>query len=165
MKSKKLTLELLVVYLAVLTWIIIFKMQFPGDAGLPHMRNVNLIPFGQSVIVNGRIEFSEIIQNVLVFIPYGLLMGILWEEKPFLVKFLPIVLTSFAFESIQYIGAVGASDITDLITNSLGGIIGLVIASVLPLIFRRKWRALINIICLIGFILLGVLSFLLFLAN
>lgn len=165
MKSKKLTLGLFIVYLAVLTWLIVFKMQFPGDAGLPHMRNVNLIPFGQSVIVNGRIDFGEIIQNALVFIPYGLLIGILWEEKSFPMKFLPVVLTSFIYECVQYIWAIGASDITDLITNSLGGIIGIGIAYVLSLILRRKWKTLINAVCLIGLILLGILSVMLFLAN
>ena len=89
MKSKKITLGLLVFYLVALTWIILFKLQF-SIADLPHLRNINLIPFADSVIVNGTIDFSEIIQNVLAFIPYGLFVHILWEKKPILKQFLPV---------------------------------------------------------------------------
>lgn len=52
MKSKKFTMGLLIFYLIVLTWIIIFKLQFSFE-NLPHIRNINLIPFGESVIING----------------------------------------------------------------------------------------------------------------
>ena len=159
MKSRKLTAVLLIVYLAVLTWIIVFKMQFPGDPGLPHMRNVNLIPFGQSVIVNNRVDMGEIIQNGLAFVPYGLLLGSLLQ------KLLPIVLTSLVYECVQYVLAIGASDITDLIMNSLGGLAGIGIALVLSLVLRRSWQKVINVICLIGAILLGLLMVILFIAN
>lgn len=165
MKSRKLTAVLLIVYLAVLTWIIVFKMQFPGDPGLPHMRNVNLIPFGQSVIVNNRVDMGEIIQNGLAFVPYGLLLGSLLEKKPFVQKLLPIVLTSLVYECVQYVLAIGASDITDLIMNSLGGLAGIGIALVLSLVLRRSWQKVINVICLIGAILLGLLMVILFIAN
>ena len=80
MKSKRFTLGLLIFYLFALTWIIIFKLQFSFE-NLPHIRNINLIPFGQSVIVNGKMDFDEIIQNALAFIPYGLFIHVLWEEN------------------------------------------------------------------------------------
>mgnify|MGYP006994495498 CR=1 FL=1 len=77
MKSKKLTLGLLIFYLVALTWIIVLKMQFPFSGNLPELRNINLIPFGGSLIVNGEVSFSEIIKNVLVFIPFGILISLL----------------------------------------------------------------------------------------
>ena len=92
MKSKKLTLGLLIFYLVALTWIIVLKMQFPFSGNLPELRNINLIPFGGSLIVNGEVSFSEIIKNVLVFIPFGILISLLWERKSFVQKILPIVL-------------------------------------------------------------------------
>ena len=49
---------------------------------------------------------------------------IMWEDKPPLKQFAPIICTSLLFEAVQFIFAIGASDITDIITNSLGGIIG-----------------------------------------
>ena len=60
--SKKVTLGLLIVYLAVLTWIILFKMELDIEALRKiNLRSMNLIPFAGSVIVNGKVELSEII--------------------------------------------------------------------------------------------------------
>lgn len=163
MKSKKCTLGLLIFYLVALTWIILFKFQF-SIADLPHLRNINLIPFGNSVIVNGTIDFSEIIQNLLAFVPCGLFIHILWEEKPLLKQFLPTICTSFLFEIVQYIFAIGGTDITDIITNSLGGFLGIVIA-IVSKILNKNWIKVINVISLIGAILLTLFISMLLLAN
>ena len=164
MKSKKITLGLLVFYLVALTWIILFKIQF-SIADLPHLRNINLIPFADSVIVNGTIDFSEIIQNVLAFIPYGLFVHILWEKKPILKQFLPIVCTSFLFEIVQFIFAIGGTDIKDIITNSLGGFLGIVLAIGIFKISNKYWIKFINIISLIGAIFLTLFIVMILLAN
>ena len=61
--QNKITAGLLVVYLFVLTWIILFKMQFSFQ-DLRHFtdfREINLTPFAGSVIVNNQIDFNEII--------------------------------------------------------------------------------------------------------
>lgn len=57
LNSKKLTRGLLIVYLAALIWIIIFKMQLSFQ-GLPHLRNINLIPFAESMVTNGKIKHT-----------------------------------------------------------------------------------------------------------
>lgn len=164
MGSKKWTLVLLIFYLIALIWIILFKLQF-SIADLPHIRNINFIPFGASVITNGTIYFGEIIQNLLAFLPYGLLIHILWEDKPLLKQFVPMFCTSFLFETAQYIFAIGASDITDIITNSLGGIIGVFAAIVISKIARKNWVKLINIVSLTGGVLLTLFIAILLLAN
>lgn len=164
MKSRKFTLGLFVFYLAALTWIILLKLQF-SFSGLPHIRNVNLVPFGASVIIDGKIDFDEIIQNVLAFIPFGVLVHALWEKKSFFNKILPIVLTSVVFEVLQFVFFIGASDITDVITNSFGGIIGIVIACGIAKIFKNSWKAVINILSLIGAIGLTLLIAVLIFAN
>lgn len=164
MTSKKCTSGLLTFYLIALTWIIIFKLQF-SITDLPHLRNINLIPFGDSVITNGTIDFDEIIQNLLAFIPYGLLMHILWEKKSFLKQIAPIVCTSFLFEAVQFIFAIGASDITDIIANSMGGIMGVLIAVGISKVSKKHWIGLINIVSLIGAILLTLLTAILLLSN
>lgn len=43
---------------------------------LPHLRGVNLVPFMGSAVVNGRVDLREIIENVIAFIPFGVLIGI-----------------------------------------------------------------------------------------
>lgn len=164
MKSKKVTFGLLIFYLIALTWIIIFKLALSLE-DLPHMRSINLIPFGQSVIANEKIAFSEIIQNAIAFIPYGLFIHILWEEKPLLKRCIPIICTSLMFEGIQFIFAIGASDITDIISNSFGGIIGIMIAVSISKVFKKGWIKFINSISFIGAVLLTGLIVILLLTN
>ena len=164
MKSKKVTLGLLVFYLLALAWIILLKFQF-SFAVLDHIRNINLIPFSESVIVNSRIDFSEIIQNGFAFVPFGVFAYTLWQEKSFLSQIIPIFLTSLGFEVIQFIFAIGATDITDLITNTLGGIIGIGIAFVISKIFKNNWKKYINIIGLVCAVLLSLFILSLLLAN
>ena len=50
-------------------------------------RSVNLIPFMGSVIVNGRIDISEIINNILVFIPVGIYVCMLKKDWSILKKY------------------------------------------------------------------------------
>ena len=164
MKSKRFTLGLLIFYLLALTWIIIFKLQFSIE-NLPHIKNINLIPFGQSVVVNGKMDFREIIQNALAFIPYGLFMHVLWEETSLPKQFIPIICTSLIFEIVQFIFAIGASDITDIISNSSGGIAGIVIAVSISKVSRKGWIKFINIISFIGAIILTSFIAILLLAN
>ena len=90
--------------------------------------------------MNGKIDYTEVIQNALIFIPYGIFISTLWDKKPFIVKVLPIILTSFLFETIQFVFAIGASDITDIIANSLGGVIGIAIAFAFLKIFKENWE-------------------------
>ena len=127
MKSKKCTLGLLLFYLAALAWIIVFKLQV-SVADLPHLRTINLIPFADPMIVNGAVSVGEMVQNLLAFVPYGLLLHVLWEEKPLFQQILPIVCTSLLFELLQFFFAIGGTDITDLITNSCGGCLGIFLA-------------------------------------
>lgn len=164
MKSKKVTTGLLIFYLAVLTWIIVFKMAFSAEQ-LPRLKSVNLIPFGESVIVNGKLSFGEIIQNMLAFVPYGVLLHVLRNRKPLLQQFLPIFCTSLLFEVIQYGLSVGASDITDVIMNSAGGLLGLGIAAGLKKLSEKHWVRVINILSLIGAVVLGTLVGILIVVN
>lgn len=101
-KSKKMTMGLLLVYLIVLTWIIVFKMEF--DISLlqcTNFRNINLIPFGDSLVVNGHIDASEILLNVIAFIPFGIYLSIVKNKWNFFQKVLPIFLVSLSYG--QYI--------------------------------------------------------------
>ena len=164
MNSKKLTWGIFVLYFLSLTWIIIFKFQLSFQ-NLPQFRNINLIPFGSSTIINGTIDFSEIIWNALAFIPLGILVCVLGQRKSFIKIVIPIFLTSLFYETIQYVFAIGGSDITDLIANTLGGIIGIGVFFILLKIFKEKTHAIVNIVSLIAAILFIILIALLFLAN
>ncbi|HHW69774.1 MAG TPA: VanZ family protein [Clostridiales bacterium] len=79
------------------------------------IRKVNLIPFSESVIINDKIDYTEIYLNVLVFVPFGIYISILKPDWSFIRKVIPIAETSLLFETLQYIFAIGAADITDFL--------------------------------------------------
>lgn len=54
LKYKKITSIIFIVYFLLITWIIVFKMEFSMN-NLVAERSINLIPFKESVIVNGKI--------------------------------------------------------------------------------------------------------------
>lgn len=164
MKSKKITLALMIFYLLALIWVIVFKSEF-SIKDLPQIRNINLIPFSQPAIVNGKADVREIILNVVAFIPYGLFIHALIDEMSILKKILIIFATSFVFELIQYIFAIGASDITDIISNTSGGVIGLVISILMAKLLKDNWLKCINIISTVCAAMLTSLVVILFLAN
>lgn len=164
MKSKKLTEGILIFYAVMIVWIILFKMDVSVE-NFGQMRSINLVPFSQSVIVNDKLDVSEIIQNVLAFVPLGILIYTIWQEKSWRFKLGVIVVTSVMLEVLQYILGVGASDITDVITNTLGGMIGLAIAAGMAGIFPKNWKAVINSVSLVCGILLGAMVILLVAVN
>ncbi|MFL8709297.1 VanZ family protein [Clostridioides sp. GD02377] len=152
MKARKynITKGLFIVYIIILTWIILFKMQFDiSSLEAMNLRSINLVPFAGSLIVNNRVDISEIILNVVVFAPFGIYLCMLKGEWGFIKKVVPIFLASLVFETLQYIFAIGASDITDLIGNTLGGIIGIAVFVLLSKIFKGKAIKIINILALI----------------
>ncbi|MGX9757753.1 VanZ family protein [Clostridioides difficile] len=168
MKSKEynITKGLFVVYIILLTWIILFKMQFDiSSLETMNLRNINLVPFAGSLIVNNRVDISEIILNVAVFVPFGIYLCMLKEECSFIKKVAPIFIISLAFETLQYIFAIGASDITDLIGNTLGGIIGIVVFTLLSKIFKNKTKKVINVLALIVTVIVVLFLGLLIIAN
>ena len=125
-KEQRMTQILLLCYLILLTWIILFKLQLPTDGWIEY-RSVNLIPFGASVVIDGAIDFREIFNNVWIFLPFGLYLGMLKPAWSFGRKLLAVVTLSVTYEVLQYVLAIGASDITDVITNTLGGAAGLLL--------------------------------------
>ena len=67
------------------------------------------------------------------------------------------------FETLQFILKIGAFDITDLITNTLGGVIGLVVFKIIEKAFNNSVKAqrFINVFATLGSVLLILLLLLL----
>lgn len=155
--SKRITSILFLIYFIVLTWIILFKMSFTLT-DLPHLRGVNLIPFAQSVIVNGKMDVTEIVQNMIAFIPFGVYMCMMREKAGFFGKVAPAACVSLIYEILQFVFAIGATDITDLIANTLGGIAGCFIYTVFLKVLGKKTNKVLNILAGIGTV--GIVVFL-----
>lgn len=165
-KINKLSNALFIIYLIALFWIIVFKFNVPFSY-FGNMRSINLIPFSESLIINGKLDFSEIIMNVVIFVPLGIYAGLLFKRWTIGKKLFLFLLISLICEGFQFIFGVGASDVTDIINNTLGGIIGLLIYKGIEKILKNsvKTQKFINIIATIGTILMISLLLLLIIYN
>ena len=163
-RQRNLTRILFAVYFLILVWILLFKMSFSIDE-LYKNRSINIIPFMGSVIVNGKIDTSEIINNIIVFIPVGIYVCMLKKDWSILKKISVGFFISLGIEVLQFVLAIGATDITDLIGNTLGGIIGIGVFYLFSKVFKNKTNKIINILASIATILLIGLISILVLAN
>ena len=111
---------LFVAYLLVLLWLVLFKFSYDpfGVIRDYQARSLNLIPFAWA-------RSGEVISNLVAFIPFGVMLGVNFKQVAFKWKLALVFAFSLAVETIQYVLAMGASDITDLIMNTLGGFVGL----------------------------------------
>ncbi|MDQ2753086.1 MAG: VanZ family protein [Bacteroidota bacterium] len=153
--TNKFTYVLFAIYLIALFWILLFKLGVHFSY-MGKIRSINLIPFSEPLILNGKTDFGEIILNILIFVPLGLYAGILFKQWSFGKKLFFFFLISLLIEGLQFILRLGASDVTDIITNTLGGIIGLMAFTAIEKVFKNSVKAqrFINIIAAIGSVLI-----------
>ena len=135
---KKTTHILFTIYLFLVIWIILFKLSVSIDQ-LPHFRSINLIPFYYPNKTTYQIR--EVLDNLIIFIPFGLYLKTLNTNSDRTI-FLGFLL-SLSLELSQYIFCIGASDITDLITNTTGAFIGVGLYYLLKKIFKEKTNKII----------------------
>lgn len=141
-----------VLYIFLLTWIIVFKFRI-DIRNLRYLRTINLISFKENAL-------KEILINIFLFIPYGMYLRELTKKKSLTVGI--IILTSFIFEVLQYILHIGISDITDVMMNTLGGMVGILLISILEK-KRENSKGLDNSIKYLLSIIPFIMIFLLFL--
>lgn len=126
--NKKKIKILLVVYIILLSWLVLFKFGF-SISDMRRIREINLIPFRYTNVVEGDLFWLEPLFNIVAFLPFGILLKKLNYDVKF--GFWIFLLVSLSFETIQYILSIGVSDITDIITNVIGGVAGMVIVTIL----------------------------------
>jgi len=117
---RALSITLFAAYLFILLWLVLFKFSYEPFAVIDslQLRSLNLVPFA-------RTRNSEMISNIVAFIPFGVMLGVNFKRFAFWYKVSVMFAFSLAAEIIQYALAIGVSDITDLIMNTLGGFFGL----------------------------------------
>ena len=136
-KSHFITPVLFLLYLVLLVWIILFKLQF-SIADLDRMREINLIPFYYKEEVS--FHATEVLENVLIFVPFGIYLCLIFKKLRFSGKLFLIAGMSVLLELCQYVLAVGRSDVTDLITNVSGGLIGVFLYNTIVRLFHNQKR-------------------------
>ena len=139
-----LTCIVLVVYLVFLCWLILFKLADSPEK-IPSMRGINLIPFHYDQLAGSRFQLNEVLYNVFVFVPVGFFFSALGKKK-IVSGIMYSALLSLCFEVLQWCFSLGASDITDLITNIAGGALGASIFLVLEKLLKGKEVIVVSII-------------------
>ena len=134
---------LFAIYLLALTWMILFKLQF-SIPDRNEERVVNLIPLLGSLNAGGFIRFSEIEWNLLAFIPLGIYICMLKAKWSFWEKVVAIAALSLAFEIIQFLFAIGRADVTDVLSNTLGGMLGIGVYALLSKALKDRTNQVIN---------------------
>lgn len=141
MGNKKLTFILFLIYFLALNWLVLFKLHFSFDQ-IDKVRVINLIPLNNSV-------FSEVYNNIRIFVPFGIFICMLKSKWSMMKKVLSTFGLTLSFEMIQFVLAIGRSDITDILANTLGGTIGIGIYYLLFWILKHRTNVFINLCALV----------------
>lgn len=135
------------VYLVLLAWVILWKLDIPyvgAAAGLA--RPIKLIPFLPSGDAAGSAPL-EVLANVLLFVPFGFSLGLIAPSLRWWAKAGVFVGVSLLLEVTQYVLSIGSFDVSDVISNTAGGLVGL---GLLVLARRRLAASTLVRICLVA---------------
>jgi len=160
-KSSRLLVAAFVIYLVLLAWTILWKLEVPyvGAAALLP-RPIKLVPF----LPSGDADSSapgEVVFNILLFVPFGFYLGLLAPWWKWWKSGMVFVGASVVLETMQYLLSIGSTDITDVITNTVGGLAGLGLLTVLR---RRLGAITFTRICVV-FTALAVIAAAAFVAS
>ncbi len=141
-KQKRVSYIVFSVYFILLIWLVLFKFA-TSLSELPSMRSINLIPFYYNQETNTHL--NEILYNIIVFVPLGVYVQLFKENWKIATKCLLVFGISFLFEVVQFIFAIGASDVTDLLGNTFGGIGGILFCIIMRKLAPKKFISMINV--------------------
>lgn len=143
----------LVCYLLVLVWAVLWKFEVPhiGSGGL---RVIKLVPFGADSDATASFPL-EVAANLVLFLPLGLLLGLLvprhWPARTLWWGVAGVsAAVSLALETAQFVLAVGVSDITDVLVNTAGGLAGLGALMLSRRAFGARAEPVMGRICVAG---------------
>ncbi|WP_449622804.1 VanZ family protein [Robertmurraya sp. Marseille-Q9965] len=100
------------------------------DILINHLQRGNFIPFNTIIIniqnLSGWHDFSNLVGNIVVFIPFGIFLILLSINKGMSLKGVLALSLSFSLclESLQVVFTIGNFDIDDLLLNTSGGLLG-----------------------------------------
>lgn len=117
-----------VIYITLLIWVIGLKYNSSWLPALGQelrrltfIKRVNTKPF-----VVGFRGMTDFLANILIYIPMGILLQIYFPRKSWdRLNCLIVFLSSFAFELSQLFTGFGGCSVLDLVSNTIGGYIGI----------------------------------------
>lgn len=121
-RARRILVLLFAVYLVVLVWVVLWKLHEPF-IGRDDMREIKLVPFLSTTGFGLNAPF-ELLGNLLLFVPLGIYFAVLVPAGRWWQAALVAAGLSVALEVIQYVTAVGSSDVADVLVNALGALAG-----------------------------------------
>jgi len=148
-------------YMLLLVWIVLWKLELPWVGGVD--RVIKLVPF-LATAEQGASRPSEVIVNLLLFVPFGLFLGLLapWWSWHRLAGVTAVV--SLALEAAQFVLAIGSTDVTDVLVNTAGALIGYGLVALVRHRLPAGGRSILIRICVVG-TLAALLAAALFIAS
>ena len=149
------TAALFAIYVGLLTWLIVFKLQVPY-LGPDSARGIKLVPFvaGDGA---GASATWEVLANLVVFVPFGVYLALLVPAWSWWRAAGATAGASLAFEAAQFVLATGKTDVTDILMNTAGGLLGFGLAMAARRTFRSRAAAVLTGVATMG-IVLGLLA-------
>ncbi len=122
-----------VIYLSLMIIITFLSRESGGSEGLD-------LELFSTWGINDR-NNAFVIENVLLFVPYGFLAPAAFDRYRHFLRCLALgALTSLCIETMQLITGRGIFQIDDILTNTLGAVIGFGLYGVIMLLFGGKRR-------------------------
>lgn len=138
------------VYLVLLAWAVLWKLDVPyvgAAAGLP--RPIKLIPFVPSAGAGGSAPL-EVVANMLLFVPFGIYLGLLAPAWQWWKAAGVFVAASLVLETTQHLLSTGSFDTTDIIANTAGGLAGIGLLTLAHQRLQARTLDVMTRVCLIG---------------
>ena len=144
-KIKVISWLLFITYIAFMVYVLFISSYYNR---VPRAISYNLVPFRTVKMYirhyksfNLEIWLTNLLGNVVVFMPLGLLLPIISKRTRGFIKILFItMLSSLAAEATQLYLRVGSFDIDDIILNTLGGILGYLIYKLLRWLIKKPTK-------------------------
>lgn len=118
-------------------------------------RSFNLIPFDSiDNYLSGTsqsLALYNVWGNVILFIPLGVYLPLLRKDKRLGTNLLLIAVISFTVEIAQWLFGLGATDIDDLILNTLGGLLGIILYKFIARL-SGNWRRTRNAVTMLSLV-------------
>ena len=133
-KNRALTISVLVFYVIILLWITILKCNqwtpiYEFRMTIGRMTVAERFSFATSRLTLADGEITDMILNVFIFIPFGVLIPLLkGREAPILTTALAL-LSTLLIECLQLFLCFGLFTYSDLILNTAGAVLGIIIYS------------------------------------
>lgn len=148
------------ILLAAYLTLVLSVVGFPRITELTLDVSCNFVPFADIVSAGSRYIIQNLL-NILLFVPLGVLAPLLWEEFRSLKRILLLGGALSLFIEVMQLFTFRATDVDDLIMNTLGAVLGYLLTAWVSSDFRRvrsgtSGRALLELPVIFGLVLLSV---------